>query len=159
MLVEKDFLEFLKLLNRHRVDYCIIGAYAVGFYGVPRYTKDMDILIKPSIENGRKMVKVLKDFGFTKVKLTPKDFVKKGNIIQLGYEPIRIDIVNTINGCNQKDVWKNRVIGKYGNQRVYFIGLTELLKNKEYSKRQIDLVDIEKLRRIAEITKHKKVRQ
>jgi len=64
MKVEKDYEELLKLFNKHKVKYCIIGAYAVAFYAKPRYTKDMDILVEPSIKNGQKIVNALNEFGF-----------------------------------------------------------------------------------------------
>ena len=79
-MAERDFEELLRLFNRYRVRYCIVGAYAVAFHARPRYTKDMDILIEPSIENGRKIVEALKAFGFGQLKLTPRDFVQPMNL-------------------------------------------------------------------------------
>jgi len=74
MKVEKDYEELLKLLNKHKVKYCIIGAYAVAFYAKPRYTKDMDIFIESSFENSEKIVNALNDFGFKSLDLYAKDF-------------------------------------------------------------------------------------
>jgi len=121
MKVEKDFEELLKLLNKHRVRYCIVGAFAVGFYGYPRYTKDMDIFIEPSLKNGQKIVKALAEFGFGSLNLAPEGFSKKGMIIQLGYEPVRVDLVSSIKGCSFSYVWKNRTTGRYGEQRVFLL--------------------------------------
>lgn len=145
MKVEKDFEELLKLLNKHRVRYCIVGAFAVGFYGYPRYTKDMDILIEPSLKNGQKIVKALAEFGFRSLNLAPEDFSKKGMIIQLGYEPVRVDLVSSIKGCNFSHIWENRTTGRYGEQRVFFIGLQELIKNKKMVNRQQDRLDLKLL--------------
>lgn len=77
MRVEKDYEGFLKLLNKQKVKYCIIGSYAVGFYGYPRYTKDIDILVEPSLENAKKIFKVLKEFGFKSLNLTENNFINK----------------------------------------------------------------------------------
>ena len=145
MKVEKDYEELLKLLNKHKVKYCIIGAYAVAFYAKPRYTKDMDIFVERSPENSEKIVSALNDFGFKSLKLSEEDFCRKGRIIQLGYEPVRIDIITSIEGSRFKDVWKTKVIGTYGDEKAFFIGIDELIKNKQYSKRPQDKIDLDLL--------------
>ncbi len=145
MKTEKDYEELLKLFNRHRVKYCIIGAYAVAFYARPRYTKDMDILVEADVKNGQRIVNALNDFGFKSLGLRKEDFSVENKIIQLGYEPVRIDIITSIPGCEFKEVWRNRKIGKYGRQRVNFIGFNELLKNKRASTRRQDKLDLENL--------------
>ncbi|MCX7793146.1 MAG: hypothetical protein N2257_01885 [Thermodesulfovibrionales bacterium] len=104
--VEKDYEEFLRLLKKHDVRYCIVGAYAVAYHAIARYTKDMDILIEPTEENALRLVRAIKEFGFTG--LTEKDFMSSGIIIQLGYEPVRIDIVTSIDGCTFEEVWKKQ---------------------------------------------------
>jgi hypothetical protein len=143
MKVEKDYEELLKLFNKHKVRYCIVGAYAVAFYARPRYTKDIDILIEPDIENGKRIMSALDEFGFGSLNLSEEDFSKKGKIIQLGYEPVQVDIITSIQGCNFKQAWKNRVLGTYGKEKVYFIGINELIKNKEISNRKQDQIDLD----------------
>jgi hypothetical protein len=146
MRIEKDYEELLKLLNKHKVRYCIVGAYAVAFHGKARYTKDMDILVEPSIENGKKVVKALNDFGFESLDLSEKDFAEKGNIVQLGYEPVRVDIITSITGVGFREIWSNRTTGKYGKEDVFFIGLKELIINKEKTGRKQDIVDLDFLK-------------
>lgn len=143
MRVEKDFKELLQLFNKHKVKYCIIGAFAFGFYARPRYTKDMDILIEPSIENGEKIVKALKKFGFGSLKITAEDFVKEGKFIQLGYEPIRIDLITSIAGRTFPEIWKHKNSGDYGGEKVFFIGRDDLITNKKAAGRKQDLADLE----------------
>ena len=143
MRTEKDYEELLKLFNKNKVKYCIVGAYAVAIYAVPRYTKDIDILIEASKENAQKIIKALNEFGFSSLKLTEKDFVQTEKIIQLGYEPVRVDILTSIEGCDFKEVWENKTKGAYGKQKVFFIGLNELVKNKKASKRKQDKIDLE----------------
>ena len=143
MKVEKDYEELLRLFNRNKVRYCIIGAYAVAFYAKPRYTKDLDLLVEPDIENSKRIIKALNEFGFESLKLSEKDFSQKGKIIQLGYEPVRIDIITSIQGCSFKQVWKNRTSGIYGKEKVFFIGINELINNKKISKRKQDKVDLD----------------
>lgn len=145
MKVEKDYEEFLKLLNKHEVKYCIIGAYAVAFYAKPRYTKDIDILIEPSHPNAKKIKDALDEFGFGSLPITEDNFTKTGNIIQLGYEPLRIDIITSLEGFRFKDIWKNRVTGVYGIEKVFFIGLDDLIRSKKQSSRPSDKIDIKLL--------------
>lgn len=145
MRVEQDFRELLRLFNKHKVRYCIIGAFAVAFYARPRYTKDIDILVEPDVENGERIVSALNEFGFKSLGLSAKDFSEKGKTIQLGYEPVRADIITSIEGCDFKKAWKNRKIGHYGDTKVSFIGLEELIKNKKIAKRKQDLADLDLL--------------
>jgi len=142
MRTEKDFEELLKLFNKNKVRYCIIGAYAVGIYGAPRYTKDMDLLVEPDVENAQRIIKALTEFGFKSLGLKEKDFIQKGKIIQLGYEPVRIDLITSIKSCDFQEVWENKTIGAYGKQKAFFIGFDELIKNKQKSGRKQDNVDV-----------------
>lgn len=145
MKVEKDYEELLRLLNKHKARYCIIGAYAVAFYAKPRYTKDLDILIEPDVENGEKIVKALDAFGFRSLKLTAKDFCEKGNIIQLGYEPLRVDIITDTPGVSFDRIWQNKVTGVYGTEKVFIIGIDDLILMKRKSGRLEDKMDLELL--------------
>ena len=147
MKVEKDYEDLLKLFNKNKVKYCIIGAYAVAFYGRPRYTKDMDILIEPEVKNAEKIVNALNEFGFKNRGLQAKDFTKKSRIIQLGYEPIRVDIITSILRVNFEDIWKNKEKGVYGSQKVFFIALKDLIKIKKISNRKQDQADLDILKR------------
>ncbi|UCB57612.1 MAG: hypothetical protein JSV30_03260 [Candidatus Omnitrophota bacterium] len=143
MKTEKDYEDLLKLFNKHKVKYCIIGAFAVAFYAIPRYTKDMDILVEPSLENGCQIIKALNEFGFDKLNLTEEDFNRKGRFIQLGYEPVRIDLITSISGINFEKAWKNRKKGTYGNIKASFIGINELIKSKKIARRKQDKLDLD----------------
>jgi len=145
MKVERDYEELLKLFNKNKVKYCIIGAYAVAIHAKPRYTKDIDILVEPSIENAERIIKSLNEFGFKSLNLSRKDFSKKDRVVQLGYEPIRIDIMTSIPKTTFKQVWKNKIGSVYGKEKVFFIGLNELINNKKASHRKQDLVDLDVL--------------
>lgn len=144
--VEKDFEELLQLFNRHNVKYCIIGAFAVAFYSVARYTKDIDILVDLDRENAKKIIKALHDFGFGSLGLTEDDFCKSGSIIQLGVEPVRIDLINAISGCDSEAIWQHLQQGRYGGQDVYFIGRDDLIRNKQAAGRPQDLADLARLK-------------
>jgi hypothetical protein len=142
---EKDYEEFLALLNKHKVRYCIIGAFALAFHVRPRYTKDIDILVGISADNAKKILKVLTEFGFGSLNLTVEDLTAEGNIIQLGYEPVRIDIMTSIKGFDFSKAWRNRVNGFYGQQTVNYIDRQNLIKLKKLSNRLQDKADLELL--------------
>ena len=155
MRVEQDFEELFGLFNRHSVRYCIIGSYAVAFHAKPRYTKDIDILIESSADNSLKVVRALEAFGFGSLSLTVKDFREKKKIIQLGYEPLRIDLLTSVEGLSFRRIWKNRRSGVYGKEKVHFIGLEDLVSLKRRSSRLQDKADLEIL---LEMKKSKKLR-
>ena len=145
MKTEKDYEEFLESLNKHDVGYCIIGAFALAFHARPRYTKDLDILVKPTTENAKKLLTALDEFGFGSLNLAVEDFATPGNIIQLGYEPVRIDIITSIKGLEFDGIWESRVQGSYGKQTVNFIDRQNLIRSKKLSNRAQDKADLELL--------------
>lgn len=141
-MLSQDFKEFVELLNNHKVEYLIVGGYAVGVHGHPRYTGDLDVWINVTVENAKKMIEVLNDFGFSSFGLTEVDFTKLGNIIQMGYPPFRIDILTKIDGVEFVDCYANRMIIQYDQVSMNFIGINELKQNKRASGRPKDLDDL-----------------
>lgn len=148
MRVEKDFEELLKLFNKYKVRYCVIGAFALAFHAQPRYTKDLDILIDPTTKNGTKILKALHAFGFKSLNLSEDDFSQKDRFIQLGYEPLRVDLITSIQGLPFQQVWKNKSKGVYGKQKIYFIGLGDFITSKENANRKQDLADLDILKKV-----------
>src|SRR6266480_3990026 len=108
--LEKDFLDFISLCNQYNVKYLVIGGYAVGIHGYPRFTKDLDVSIQISEENAEKIVRVINDFGLGSLRLTKEDFLKANFITQIGYDPVRIDILNDLDVVAFEDAWKNRKV-------------------------------------------------
>lgn len=145
MRVEKDFEDLLGFFNKHKVRYCIVGAFAVALHSRPRYTKDLDILVDPTLENGRRIVKALRDFGFGSLRISERDFIQKGKWIQLGYEPVRVDLITSLQGLDFDEIWKGRKRDRYGRHLVNFIGRRELVKAKRFAGRKQDLADLELL--------------
>lgn len=147
MMFEQDFIDFIELLNLHHVDYMVIGAHALAYHGRPRHTGDLDIWIKPSPENASKMLAVLNDFGFGSLGLTEHDFLKDSYVTQLGYPPLRIDILNTISGVEFEEAYANKVSGEVDELKVNFINVNEFIKNKQATGRKKDLGDIASLKK------------
>ena len=145
MKTEKDYEEFLALLNKHSVRYCIIGAFALAYHARPRYTKDMDILVEPTTDNSKRLLMALDEFGFRSLNLGIEDFSTRGNIIQLGYEPVRIDLLTSLKDMEFADIWESRIQGPYGKQTVNFIDRKNLIRSKKISNRPQDRADLELL--------------
>lgn len=147
MKVEKDFEDFIKLLNYHKVKYLIVGAYALIFYTSPRNTGDIDFFLEVSEKNSQKILEVLNEFGFSDLEFKKEDFLNPDLIVQLGYSPNRIDLITGISGISFKNAYRNRVKGKIGTEEVYFISARDLLKNKMATGRTKDINDIEILKK------------
>lgn len=145
MEIRKDFKELLALLNAHQVDYVIVSGYALAQLGVPRYTGDIDILIRLNPENAEKMMSALDEFGFGSVGLSADDFTQPEQVIQLGYPPNRIDIINTLTGVASEEVFANKIIGDYDGLEVPFINRQQFIMNKRAIGRLKDLADLEAL--------------
>ncbi|MGM0609292.1 MAG: hypothetical protein ACQESP_12860 [Candidatus Muiribacteriota bacterium] len=145
MEVQNDFKELLELFNEHEVQYLIVGGYALAYYGAPRYTGDIDVFVKPELSNASSVLKALEDFGFGSAGLKSDDFIKTDNIIQLGYPPVRIDIITSISGVLFDDAYKSREKGYYADVPVFYISRHDYIKNKKASGRKKDLADLEML--------------
>ena len=145
MILNPDFKEFVKLLIENKVEYLIVGGYAVGVHGYPRYTGDLDIWINSTTENAKRAQVCVKDFGFSSYNLSVADFTKPGNIVQLGYPPVRIDIINQVDGVTFDEGFKNKKDVTADDLTLYFIGYDDLLKNKKKTSRPRDIDDIENL--------------
>ena len=141
----KDFSEFLKLLNSKQVEYLVIGGWAVGFYGYPRATGDMDIWVSKTEKNASKIIESLKEFGFDVPNLSPALFTKENQVTRLGLQPLRIKILTTISGVSFDECFNNRQTILMNEVMINIIGLEDLKKNKSTSKRFKDLDDFEKL--------------
>ena len=153
MKVEKDFEDFISLLNYHKVNYLIVGAYALIFYTSPRNTGDIDFLIEKSESNSEKILNVLKDFGFEDMNFKKEDFLSSDMVIQLGYSPNRIDIITGISGIEFNEAYENRVMGKIGKEKVPFISAPDLLKNKIAAGRPKDIADADLLSKYLNLPK------
>jgi hypothetical protein len=104
--------------------------------------------VENSIKNARRILNALNEFGFGSLQLSEQDFTESGQIIQLGYEPVRIDLITSIRGINFQEIWKNRVTGQFGQQQVFFIGMDDLIASKKISNRGQDQADLEMLQEV-----------
>jgi predicted nucleotidyltransferase len=148
MVINKDFREFIESLNEHNVKYLIVGGYAVSIHGYPRYTKDIDFWIWLNKGNITNLLKSLTSFGFINLGLTEEDFMNPENIIQLGNEPNRIDLMVDVDGVNFEDCYSEKTEVEIEGITVNFINIRDLIKSKKTMGRLQDLADAENLQKI-----------
>jgi len=140
--LQVDFKEFLKLLASNKVEYLLVGGYAVGYYGYPRPTGDMDIWIGISPDNARRVVKALREFGFT---ASTKKFLQENSVVRMGVPPFRLEILTTIDGVSFPECYTARQTVVIDGVEVNLIDLHHLRLNKKTSGRLKDLSDLENL--------------
>jgi len=140
-----DFEEFLELLNKNEVRYLVVGGYAFAVHAYPRFTNDLDIWIAADEQNAAKVLKSLQEFGFQELEVTIEDLTSPDKIIQIGYPPLRIDILTSIDGVEFEDAWKHKTTGEYGKQTMTLLSREDLIQNKKASSRKKDQRDLEDL--------------
>jgi hypothetical protein len=141
-----DFDEFCALLSARGVEFVIVGAHALAFHGAPRFTGDLDILVRPTIENGLRLLDAITAFGFPTAPLSADDVAGGGKLVEMGVPPVQIHVMSAIDGVTWDDVWRGRATGVLGSHTVSFIGRDAFLRNKLAAGRPKDLADIEALR-------------
>ncbi len=148
MELNQDFKEFIGLLNVHKVRFLVIGGYAVNFHGYPRYTKDLDFWIWLNESNIEQLLIALKDFGFGALGLTVADFEAEDNVVQLGYEPCRIDLLVSLEGLTFENCYAHRAIAEYEGIPIGFLNIDDLITAKTNAGRPQDIADAHKLSKI-----------
>lgn len=143
MALSKDWREFIELLNSEKVEYLIVGGFAVIFHGYPRLTRDIDFLVRPSSENAERILKVLDKFGFKGLGIRIEDLDRPDKVLQLGVPPQRIDLITSISGVTFEEAWESRIEADLDGIPVRFIGRAPLLRNKQSIGRLQDLADAE----------------
>lgn len=145
--LDQDFKEFIKLLNAHKVRYMVVGGYAVAYHGYLRFTGDIDVWVEVSSANAALLVQVMHDFGFGSM-YREADFLAPGGIIQLGVAPVRIDILNEIDGVTFADSYAACEPSIWDGVSVNFISLADLRKNKASTGRRKDAADLRNLNKV-----------
>lgn len=144
-MINKDFKEFIELLNKNDVKYLVVGGYALAFHGYPRYTKDIDFWIWIDKNNAKNILKTLQDFGFSSLDLSEEDFLTPGYVVQLGQPPSRIDLLTSVTGLEFEACYESKVHVDIQGLGVDFIDLESFKKNKKAVGRYQDLADLDNL--------------
>ena len=137
-----DFNEFCGLLNARGVEFVIVGAHALAFHGAPRFTGDLDILVRPTEANAERVLRAIGEFGFPIDNLSVAKIVSPRCIIEMGVVPVQIHVMSQIDGVSWEEVWQGRETVTFGTHLVPFIGRQEFLRNKRAAGRPKDLADI-----------------
>ena len=144
-MLSRDFREFIESLNANSVRYLVVGGYAVALHGYPRYTKDLDVWIEPTVQNAQNVLSALTAFGFGSLEISTGDFLEENTIIQLGYQPNRIDLMTTLTGLTFEACYPKRVQVEIQGVLINFIDIKNLKINKKATGRPQDLADFENL--------------
>ena len=147
MGINPDFRDLFASFNAGRVEYLVVGAYAVIYYSTPRYTRDLDLWVNPTPGNARRVWKALEKFGAPMIGVSEVDFANRDLVYQIGIEPNRIDVIMGIPGCEFSPCWKRRTKSVYGGVPIFIMGAEDLLRSKRSAGRPQDLLDAENLKR------------
>lgn len=146
----EDFKELFKSLNANNVRYLMIGGYAVGVYGYPRTTNDIDIFVSDDGKNVSSLIKALQDFGFGGFDLSGI-FNEKRSLVEIGVEPLKVQIMNFADGIEFEKAFESRKIIAVEDIFINTISKSDLIKNKLKSGRYKDLADVEQLNQIEDL--------
>lgn len=146
--LNRDFLEFIGLLDEEAVDYLIVGGYAVGIHGFPRYTGDIDFFVAVSNENADRLIRVFERFGFGDIGLSPADFLVEDFVVEIGREPRKIQVLTGIDGVRFDECRRNRIEIQHQGRILKVIGKDDLIRNKAASGRAKDMIDLAELQKL-----------
>jgi hypothetical protein len=145
-MLNPDYKDMLSALSEEKVEFLIVGAYALAAYGLPRATGDIDILVGSDPENSKKVYQALKRFGAPLSHVTPETFAETDVIYQMGVAPNRIDLLSSITGVSFRDAWSHRQVKQVEGLNLFVLSLEDLILNKSATRRPKDKVDLEWLR-------------
>ena len=145
--LDQDFKEFIELLNAHEVQYIVVGGYAVAYHGYLHYTGDIDVRVEISPHNTARLVRVMQAFGFGNMD-READFLKPGTVVQLGVVPVRIHILNDVDGVDFAECFAAHELSIWDGVAVSFISLADLRKNKASTGRKKDAADLRNLNKV-----------
>ncbi|MFT3743405.1 MAG: nucleotidyltransferase [Pyrinomonadaceae bacterium] len=141
-MLNPDFRDILLSLNRAKVDFIIVGAFALSSHGRPRATGDIDIFLRNTSENADRVIEALRDFGAPLTNISSADFTSDDNVVQIGVEPRRIDLMTQISGVTFDEAWVNKLLVKIEDLEVFVLSRQDLLRNKSATNRSKDKGDI-----------------
>lgn len=140
-MLNPDFKDILSAFIEERVEFLVVGAYAMAFYGFVRATGDIDLWIRCSDENAERVWRALQIFGAPLFDLNIEDLKTPGMVFQIGLVPSRIDVITQIDGVEFEDAWKEHKTVEIENLQIPVIGKAQLLINKKSTGRAKDRND------------------
>ena len=149
--MNSDFKDLLRIFGEEGVEFLVVGGYAVIHHSQPRYTKDLDLWLRPSPENARRVCRAFVRFGVPMVEITESDLAGEGLQYAIGLPPTQIDFLTSLPGADFASAWQDRVVGKVDDISVPFIGVVQLVSAKRAAGRPQDLADLDELRRAGKL--------
>jgi hypothetical protein len=143
--LNRDYVEMLAALSAEGAEYLVVGAHALAAHGTPRATGDLDLWVRATPENARRVWRALETFGAPLYDLTLEDLSRPDVVFQIGLVPNRIDLLTSISGVDFEEAWKNHIFVEIEDLEVAVLGRAELIRNKRAVGRARDLADIEEL--------------
>jgi predicted nucleotidyltransferase len=138
--------QLLQFLNENRAKFVVIGATAFPAYGYARATLDIDLFVKPSRANIRRVIKALRQFGYDLADFTENDFLTHKVLIRQYL--LETDIHPFVKGVTFDEIWKNKISGKIGKADVFFPSLEDMIRMKKAAGRSKDREDLKYLRKL-----------
>ena len=145
MELAPDFNEFIACLTARGAEFLIVGAYALAMHGVPRFTGDLDILVRPTTENGARVLEAVAVFGFPVGTLTAGDVANPRRILEMGVPPVQLHVMSAISGVSWEEAQTDAVVVSLGGRDVRVLGRASLIRNKRAAARPKDLADLDAL--------------
>lgn len=146
--MNRDFKDMLRLLGDHKVEYLIIGGYAVIRHTQPRFTKDLDIWLRPCVENAKRVAEALRAFGVPLVEVTEDDFAKEGLQFMIGVYPTAIDFLTSVPPLDFAAAWESRDVFDTTTGPLNYLSIPNLIRSKRTAGRLQDLADVEEILRL-----------
>jgi len=144
-MLEPDFRDMLSAFNDAHVEYLVVGAFALAGHGYPRATGDLDFWIRASPENADRVVRALTAFGAPAHLAVREAFLDPDMVVQIGVEPVRIDILVAISGVDFDDAYRTRLTANVDGVALPILSREHLIQNKRAAGRPKDLLDVEAL--------------
>jgi hypothetical protein len=150
--LNEDFHDVVVWFADSGVEFVIVGAFALAFHGAPRASGDIDLYVRPSMENAERVFEALQRFGAPLAAhgVVAADFARPGTIYQIGLPPRRIDVLTEISGLGFDEVWASRVPAQVDGRTIHIIGRDDFIRNKIVAGRPKDLADVARLAKRAD---------
>src|SRR5579862_9082367 len=125
----EDYKDMLCALVDESVDFLLVGAYALAAHGFPRATVDIDLWVRPSPDNAKKVYKALARFGAPLSEVSATDFEKEDAVVQIGVAPRRIDFVTGVSGLTYDEASRGAFEREIDGVRVRILSMPDLIRN------------------------------
>ena len=147
-MINSDFRDILSAFCEEKVEFMLVGAYAVAAHGLPRATGDIDLWVKCSEKNAERVWAAIMNFGAPLANISKQDFITRGNVVQIGVTPRRIDILTEITGVEYEEAKPQSITIEIEGMAIPVIGLAHLLQNKSAVGRPQDKADVARLQEL-----------